>query len=145
MTIVVAEDDPDDRLLIEDAFSEGEVSGEIHFVEDGEDLLDYLRREGRWSELKGRASPSLILLDLNMPRMDGREALKQIKSHESLRSIPVVVLTTSNAEEDVQSTYACGVNSYISKPGSFDQLVDIIRTLNEYWISTVRLPSIRLH
>jgi CheY-like chemotaxis protein len=141
MTIVVAEDDPDDRLLIEDAFEESSTPGELHFVQDGEELLQYLRREADWSSLDGQPLPALVLLDLNMPKLDGREALKKIKNDENLCVIPIVVLTTSKAEEDVQSSYQSGVNSYLSKPRTFEGLVEIVKTLNQYWMSTVRLPE----
>jgi len=138
--IVVAEDDPDDRLLIEDAFKENCIPTQIQFVSDGEELLAYLRREGEWQSLRGQPYPSLILLDLNMPRMDGREALRHIKSDENLRTIPVVVLTTSRAEEDIVRTYCSGVNSFISKPVTFEGLVELVKTLVRYWLNTVQLP-----
>lgn len=141
MTIVVAEDDPDDRLLIEDAFEESGTSGEVHFVQDGEELLQYLRREADWSSLSGQPLPALVLLDLNMPKLDGREALKKIKGDENLCVVPIVVLTTSKAEEDVQTSYQAGVNSYLSKPRTFEDLIEIVQTLDRYWMSTVRLPE----
>ncbi len=142
VTIVVADDDPDDRLLIEDAFKENKIGNKIEYVEDGEELLDYLRREGKWEGLKKQPLPGLILLDLNMPRMDGREALKQIKGDERFQQIPVVVLTTSSAEEDVARTYCSGVNSFIPKPVTFEGLVEIIKTISAYWIKIVHLPNI---
>ncbi len=138
--IVVAEDDPDDRMLIEDAFKENCIPTQIQFVGDGEELLAYLRREGEFSGLKGQPYPSLILLDLNMPRMDGREALQQIKSDKELCTIPVVVLTTSRAEEDIVRTYCSGVNSFISKPVTFEGLVELVKILVRYWLNTVQLP-----
>ena len=112
------------------------------FVENGEQLLQCLRREGQYADqMPGRKNPGLILLDLNMPLMDGRAALAQLKADPELRRIPVVVLTTSKAEEDVLRTYDLGVNSFITKPVSFDALVDVVRTLNHYWIEIVQLPD----
>jgi two-component system response regulator len=135
--ILIADDDPDDRLLIEDAFRESKFSHPIASVENGEELLAYLRAEGKHA---GRKLPGLILLDLNMPRMDGRTALMHIKSDRALRRIPVVVLTTSNAEGDIQRTYDLGVSAYISKPSSFSGLLDLVRSLNTYWINFVTFP-----
>ncbi|MDF2422739.1 MAG: response regulator, partial [Nitrosopumilus sp.] len=128
-------------LLIEDAFAESGTPGKIQFVQDGEELMQYLRREADWTSLNGQPLPALVLLDLNMPRLDGRQALKQIKGDENLCVIPIVVLTTSIAEEDVQSSYRAGVNSYLSKPRTFEDLMEIVRTLDRYWMSTVRLPE----
>ncbi len=138
--ILVAEDDPDDRVLIEDAFEEAQLGNKIDFVENGEELISYLRREGPYAELKKEPMPGLVLLDLNMPRMDGREALRQVKSDERLRVVPIVALTTSRAAEDVHGCYGAGVNSYISKPDRFEDLVAIVRAIDDYWIKTVRLP-----
>jgi len=138
--IVVAEDDVDDRLLIEDAFSESNVEADVHFVEDGEELLAFLRREGKWESLRGEPYPGLVLLDLNMPRMDGREALKQIKSDQDLRCIPVVIFSTSRAQEDIADSYGAGANSFISKPVSFEGLLDIVRGLKKYWGEIAELP-----
>lgn len=140
ITIVVAEDDPDDRFLIKEAFEQHRLSNDVAFVEDGEQLIAYLRREGEYQGLAGKPFPGLILLDLNMPRMDGREALQIIKHDPELCRIPVVVLTTSKAEEDVLRTYGLGVNSFITKPVSFDDLVRIVQTLCNYWIEIVVLP-----
>ena len=138
--ILYAEDDEEDRMLVEEAFEESRLGNELHFVGDGEELLDYLYRRGRYVELSDRSLPGLILLDLNMPRRDGRDALKEIKSDPDLRRIPVVALTTSNAEEDVYRTYDLGVNSFIRKPVTFDALVDMIKTLGRYWFEIVELP-----
>ena len=115
ITILVADDDADDRLMLRDALVENRLANDLRFVEDGEELMDYLLHRGRYSDSQKNPLPGLILLDLNMPRMDGREALKEIKSHPELRSIPVVVLTTSKAEEDIYRTYNMGVNSFISE------------------------------
>lgn len=139
-TILVADDDPDDRLLLEDALTETHLGDNIYFVEDGEELLDYLLGQGKYTEPNTHPRPDLILLDLNMPRKDGREALKEIKSTPKLRQIPIVVLTTSKAEEDIYSTYDLGVNSFISKPVSFEGLVELMEKLGMYWFDTVKLP-----
>ena len=141
LTIVVADDDIDDQMLIKDAFAENQLDTELHFVGDGEQLLAYLRREGEFEHLKGQQLPGLVLLDLNMPKKDGREALQEIKADPKLASIPVVVLTTSNAEEDIQSTYSHGVSSFITKPVSFEKLVAVVSVFVQYWVQTVELPG----
>jgi two-component system, response regulator len=138
LTVLMADDDEDDRLLARDAFLECGLGVELRFVEDGEELLEYLHHRGPFADAP---NPTLILLDLNMPRKDGREALAAIKENPSLRRIPVVVFTTSKAEEDVVRTYDLGVSSFISKPVSYESLVDLIRTLSVYWFQTVRLPG----
>jgi CheY-like chemotaxis protein len=141
ITILLAEDDPDDRQLTEDALAECRLANDIHFVEDGEQLLDYLLRRGQFTSMAKDPLPGLILLDLNMPRKDGREALKEIKAHPDLRRIPIIVLTTSKAEEDILRTYDLGVNSYITKPVTFASLVEIIKVLGRYWFEIVELPG----
>jgi CheY-like chemotaxis protein len=141
ITILLAEDDPDDRQLTEDALAECRLANDIHFVEDGEQLLDYLLRRGQYAAMAKDPLPGLILLDLNMPRKDGREALKEIKAHPDLRRIPIIVLTTSKAEEDILRTYDLGVNSYITKPVTFASLVEIIKVLGRYWFEIVELPG----
>ena len=140
LLIVIADDDADDRMLIEDAFRESRLANPIAFVGDGIELLDLLRGTGSYADNPTRGRPGLILLDLNMPRMDGRTALSHIKSDPALRRIPVVVLTTSKAEEDILRTYDLGVNSFITKPVSFEALVDVVRTLKHYWLEIVELP-----
>ena len=140
ITILMADDDPDDRLLVQDAFDEIRLANSLVFVVDGIDLMDYLHRRGEYAHLAGTPLPGLILLDLNMPKKDGREALKEIKSDPALRTIPIVVLTTSNAEEDILRTYDLGTNSFIVKPVTFDKLVEIIRKVTQYWLEIVRLP-----
>ncbi len=145
ITILYADDDAEDRMLVKDAWQESRLANELHFVEDGEELLEYLRREGRHSDLLGEPLPGLILLDLNMPRKDGREALQEIKADPRLRSIPVVVLTTSKAEEDILRAYDLGVNSFILKPVTFESLVEITKTLSRYWFEVVELPSRSVH
>ena len=139
-TILVADDDADDRLLIEDAFQENECSFKVDFVVDGVELMDYLTRKDKFSDLQETALPKVILLDLNMPRKDGRTALEEIKNSEELRNIPVVILTTSNSEEDISKTYGLGVNSFITKPVTFEELVDVVKTLTTYWLEIVELP-----
>ncbi len=138
--VLVADDDPEDRMLIEDAFEESRLANPLEFVVDGEDLLDYLHRRNGYSDPSSSPRPGLILLDLNMPRKDGREALKEIKSDPDLRQIPIVVMTTSRAEEDVLRTYDLGVNSFITKPVTFEGLVEVVKMLGRYWFQIVELP-----
>jgi CheY-like chemotaxis protein len=140
ITILLADDDPDDRQLTRDAFAENRLANVLNTVEDGEELLEYLQRRGRYADMKDAPLPGLILLDLNMPRKDGREALKEIKADANLRRIPIVVLTTSKAEEDILRTYDLGVNSYITKPVTFKSLVELIKLLGRYWFEVVELP-----
>jgi CheY-like chemotaxis protein len=141
-TILLADDDEEDRELARDALQDSRLANEMKFVVDGQDLLDYLRREGRWADPSVDAPrPGIILLDLNMPRKDGREALAEIKADDSLRRIPVVVLTTSKDEADVLSTYDLGVSSFITKPVTFGGLVDVMRTWTQYWFEIVELPN----
>jgi CheY-like chemotaxis protein len=144
ITIVLADDDADDRMLARDALAEARLANDLFFVNDGEELLDYLRHRGRYADRAAAPRPGLILLDLNMPRMDGREALAAIKADPELRRIPVVVLTTSKAEEDIYRTYDLGVNSFITKPVTFDGLVNVMRTLGTYWFEIVELPTPRV-
>jgi len=141
VVFLMADDDPDDRLLINEAFQESLVSNSIYFVEDGVELMEYLRHQGNFADPATSPTPDLILLDLNMPRKDGREALVEIKSDPRLRYIPVVVLTTSKAEEDIIRSYEIGAASYITKPVTFDGLVNAIRGLGHYWVQIVRLPG----
>jgi CheY-like chemotaxis protein len=138
--ILMADDDPDDRLLAKDALGECGGRHELQFIEDGEELMDYLLRRGHFSGQGVARRPSLILLDLNMPRRDGREALKEIKADPILRRIPMVVFTTSTADTDIVQTYELGANSFISKPVAFDALVQVMRRLTDYWLNTVVLP-----
>lgn len=141
ITILYADDDPEDRMLVQDAWDESRLGNDLHFVEDGEELMDYLYRRNRFRNLEGEPLPGLILLDLNMPRKDGREALREIKADPALRMIPVVVLTTSKAEEDILRAYDLGVNSFIVKPVTFQSLVDVTLTLKKWWFEIVELPS----
>ena len=141
IVILMADDDADDRLLAKDALAETKLPGELHFVEDGEQLLDYLHRRGKFAPLASSPRPGLILLDLNMPKKDGREALREIKNSPELRKIPVVVLTTSTADIDINQIYDLGANSFISKPVTFDSLVKVMRILGDYWCDVVELPG----
>jgi CheY-like chemotaxis protein len=140
ITILMADDDEDDKMLTKDALSENRLANDLHFVQDGEELMDFLKQKGKYST-KSAPRPDLILLDLNMPRKDGREALKEIKSDPALRRIPVVILTTSKAEEDIIRSYDLGVNSFITKPVTFNDLVRITKALGDYWFEIVKLPS----
>lgn len=140
ITILMADDDADDRRLTQEAFEEGRLINDVRFVENGEQLLDYLRRQGAYAPPADTPRPGLILLDLNMPRKDGRTVLKELKTDPELRQIPVVVLTTSKADEDIYKSYDLGVNSYIVKPVTFEALVDILQTLEKYWFEIVELP-----
>ena len=141
ITILMADDDEDDRLLTQDALAESRVLNELHFVEDGVELLEYLERKGKFEDKNSSPRPGLILLDLNMPRMDGREALETIKSNPNLKGIPVVILTTSKQEEDMVKGYNLGAASYITKPVTFDGFVDLMKTLGKYWVEFVELPT----
>ena len=139
ITILLADDDEEDRMLTSEALNESRVVNDLKFVEDGEDLLDYLYRRGKY-DADSAPRPGLILLDLNMPRKDGREALKEIKADPDLRRIPIVVLTTSKAEEDIYRTYDLGANSFIAKPVKFESLVALMKEIKRYWIEIVELP-----
>jgi CheY-like chemotaxis protein len=144
IVILLADDDEEDRMLAGDALEASRVVNDLRFVEDGEELLDYLYHRGRYAEHGSSPTPGLILLDLNMPRKDGREALREIKADPELRRIPVVVLTTSKAEEDIYRTYDLGANSFITKPVSFEGLVAVMRDIGRYWIEIVELPPDRI-
>jgi CheY-like chemotaxis protein len=139
--ILMADDDPDDRLMAKEALEEARLINHFDTVDDGEQLMDYLHRRGDYEYLADQPLPGLILLDLNMPRKDGREALKAIKADPGLRRIPIVVLTTSKEDEDVARTYDLGVNSFIVKPVTFQGLVDVMKILAKYWFQIVRLPA----
>ncbi len=139
--ILIAEDDEDDYLLTIEALKEAGVATQVKWVKDGEELMDYLEPIGTTIKKSSPEFPSLILLDLNMPRKDGREVLEEIKKNNTLRKIPVVVLTTSNAETDVNHAYDLGVNSYIQKPVRFNEFVEVIKVLSRYWFQIVKLPD----
>ena len=140
---MMAEDDADDRLLVKDALAECEWNADLRFVENGEEMMDYLHHRGKYEEAASSPRPNLILLDLNMPRKDGREVLREVKTCNELRCIPVVVLTTSKADTDIEGMYELGANSFISKPMEFDRLVTLMRLLAQYWFKTVELPNER--
>jgi two-component system, response regulator len=140
IVILMADDDADDRLLAKDALGECRLANDLHFVENGEELMEYLHRRGKYSQAGAAPRPGLILLDLNMPRKDGREALREIKKDPELRKIPVVVLTTSKADTDIGQIYELGANSFISKPVTFDSLVNVMKVLGSYWFEVVELP-----
>ena len=142
IVILIADDDAEDRMLIQEALEESRLKNNIHFVENGEELMDYLFNRNSYIDKEKYPTPGLILLDLNMPKKDGREALKEIKADDTLRLIPVVVLTTSKAEEDVLKTYDLGVSSFITKPVTFSSLVDVMKTLSKYWFEIVELPKL---
>ncbi len=144
IAILMADDDADDQMLAREALAEARLANSLYFVKDGQDLMDYLHNRGEYAE-QPSPRPGLILLDLNMPKKDGREALKEIKADPDLRRIPVVVLTTSDAEEDIFRTYELGVNSYIKKPVTFDGLVDVMKSLGKYWFEIVELPRDEAH
>jgi CheY-like chemotaxis protein len=143
IVILLADDDEEDRMLAYDALAQSRLSNDITSVTDGEDLMDYLRRRGKYAPPADAPRPGLILLDLNMPKKDGREALREIKADPDLRQISVVVLTTSKAEEDIFSSYDSGANSFISKPVTFEGLVDVMKGLGKYWFEIVDLPRQR--
>ena len=141
VTILIADDDDDDRLMTREAFEEVRILNEIFFVKDGMELIDYLFRKGKFESPDISPRPGLILLDLNMPRMDGLEALNIIKKDSYLRSIPVTIFTTSKAEEDVVRSYNLGVNCFITKPVTYTGLVEVVRQLNSFWFELVELPA----
>jgi CheY-like chemotaxis protein len=139
-TILLADDDEEDRMLACDALAESRLPNEISCVTDGEDLMDYLHRRGQYAPPAEAPRPGLILLDLNMPKKDGREALREIKSDSALRQIPVVVLTTSKSDEDIYNSYDSGASSFITKPVTFEGLVEVMKGLGRYWFEIVELP-----
>lgn len=139
--ILMADDDDDDFLLAKKALKESKLLNTLHRVKDGEELLDYLKSRGEYENNPDYRRPGVILLDLNMPRKDGREALREIKSDPVLRDIPVVVFTTSKTEEDIYKSYQLGVNSFITKPVTFEGLLGVMQTLGKYWFEIVELPA----
>lgn len=140
VTILMADDDEDDCMLAQEALAESRLAHDLHVVTDGEELLDYLYRRGKYSNPMSSPRPGLILLDLNMPKKDGREALREIKGNPELRQIPIIVLTTSKAEEDIFLSYDLGANSFIIKPVTFSALVEVMKTIGKYWFEIVELP-----
>jgi CheY-like chemotaxis protein len=141
ITILMADDDLEDCQMTKEAFEESLLANDLRFVEDGVELMDYLYRRGKFSDPATSPRPGLILLDLNMPKKDGREALAEIKNDPNLEDIPVVVLTTSKEEEDIYRSYQLHANSYITKPVSFERLVMVVQTLGRYWLEIVELPE----
>jgi CheY-like chemotaxis protein len=141
-TILIADDDPEDRMLVEEALRESHVAWDLRYVEDGQELLDYLRKQGKHTLAQDAPRPGIILLDLNMPRTDGREALRQIKNDPALWRIPVIVFTTSSAQEDIERAYDLGVNSFITKPATFEELVEIMSTIGKYWFDIVEIAPV---
>ena len=141
ITVLLAEDDADDRQTVREAFVEARLLNDMRYVVDGQDLMDYLLHEGKYTAPAAAPRPGIILLDFNMPKMDGREALREIKANPDLRRIPVVVLTTSKAEEDVFRSYDLGASSFITKPVTFSSMVETIKVLGEYWFEIVELPK----
>ena len=139
--ILLAEDDEDDYLLISEALKESRLANKMHWVKDGEELMDYLHRRGNFADPERSPFPGIILLYLNMPRKDGREALKEIKTDPALRKIPIIILTTSKAEEDILRSYDLGVNSFIRKPVQFEDFVEMVKVLGRYWFEIVELPG----
>ncbi|MBF2019540.1 MAG: response regulator [Hydrococcus sp. C42_A2020_068] len=139
-TILIADDDEEDRMSIQEALEESKLANDLSFVSNGEELMDYLYRRGKYAAPGASPRPGLILLDLNMPKKNGREALQEIKVDPNLRGIPVVVLTTSKAEMDICQSYNLGANSFITKPVTFEGLVEVMKTLGKYWFAVVELP-----
>lgn len=141
ITILMAEDDAEDREMTQEAFEESKLANDLRFVFDGVELLDYLKRRGQYSDPATSPFPGLILLDLNMPKKDGREALREIKADPDLKNIRVVIMTTSKAEEDIERSYDLSAASYITKPVTFAGLAEVIKTLGKYWLEIVELPN----
>jgi CheY-like chemotaxis protein len=135
--VLLVEDDPADVLLIEEAFADNKVRNRLHRVADGVEALQFLRRQGQYADAP---QPDLVLLDLNLPRMDGREVLAEVKADETLRQIPVVVLTTSKAEEDVLRSYKLHANAYVTKPVDFERFIEVVRQIDEFFVTVVKLP-----
>jgi len=141
VTILVADDDPDDRKLTQEAFLESKLANDLRFVEDGVEVFDYLNRIGKFADPASSPWPSLMLLDLNMPRMDGREVLVELKKNPRYAGIRVIVMTTSKSEADIHKSYLLNAASYITKPVTFDSLVNVVTTLGRYWLEIVELPD----
>ena len=140
IVILMADDDEDDVLLTQKALRQGKLLNDLYCVRDGEELMDYLLHQGTYMDTVRAPRPGIILLDLNMPKKDGREALREIKANPDLKDIPVVVFTTSKAEEDIYRSYKLGVNSFITKPVTFERLIDVMQMIGKYWFEIVTLP-----
>jgi CheY-like chemotaxis protein len=136
--VLLVEDDPGDVLMTQEAFADHKVHNRLHVVSDGVEAMAFLRKEGSYADA---TTPDLILLDLNLPKMDGREVLAAIKEDATLRSIPVVILTTSEAEEDVLRSYSLHANAYVTKPVDFERFIDVVRRIDDFFVTVVRLPS----
>ena len=136
--VLLVEDDPGDVLMTKEALEAHKVTNQLHVVQDGADAMSFLRREGEYASVP---RPDLVLLDLNLPRMDGRQVLAAIKSDPDLANIPVVVLTTSEAEEDVLRSYSLHANAYVTKPVDFERFIDVVRKIDDFFVTVVRLPS----
>ena len=141
VTILIADDDPDDRKLTREAFDESKLANDLRFAEDGVEVFDYLNRRGKFADPASSPWPSLLLLDLNMPRMDGREVMRELKSDPRYAGIRVIVMTTSKSEADINSSYLLNAASYITKPVTFDALVEVVKTFGRYWLEIVELPE----
>lgn len=141
VVILMADDDEDDRILTKDAFNVARLINPLYFVHDGEELMDYLHCRGKYENCESAPRPGLILLDLNMPKKDGREALKEIKEDENLCHIPIIILTTSKDERDVVLSYGLGANSVVVKPVTFEGLVEVLKVMGSYWFEIVKLPK----
>ena len=142
INLLIADDDPDDRMMTQAALEESYLLNSLYFVENGQDLMDFLKRRGKYTDPATSPRPDLILLDLNMPRKDGREALMEIKADPDLRAVPIIVLTTSKSEEDILKSYDLGVNCFISKPVLFEELINVMRSIGQYWFDIVKLPNV---
>ncbi len=142
INLLIADDDPDDRMMTQAALEESYLLNNLYFVENGQELMDFLKRRGKYADPATSPRPDLILLDLNMPRKDGREALMEIKADPDLRAVPIIVLTTSKSEEDILKSYDLGVNCFISKPVLFEELINVVRSIGQYWFDIVKLPSV---
>jgi CheY-like chemotaxis protein len=140
IVILMADDDEDDILLTQKALRQGKLLNELYCVRDGEELMDYLLHQGAYMEAAQAPRPGIVLLDLNMPKKDGREALREIKANPDLKDIPIVVFTTSKAEEDIYRSYKLGVNSFITKPVTFERLIEVMQMIGKYWFEIVTLP-----
>lgn len=140
ITILLVDDDADDREMAREAFADSHLRNDLHCVETGEEMLSYLRREGAYADPASSPTPGLVLLDLNMPGIGGREALQRMKADPGLKHIPVIVMTTSKADEDILNSYQHGANSYITKPVTFAGLINVVKGLQRYWLQIVALP-----
>jgi CheY-like chemotaxis protein len=143
ITILMVDDDPDDYYLVKEALMENGMLNDFRLVSDGLELMDYLFHRGKFTDSESSPLPSLILLDLNMPRKNGRDVLREIKTYPALRHIPVVVLTTSSDVEDIIDCYEMGASSFITKPNTYDSLAQTMKTLGKYWLNVAELPAQR--